>query len=257
MTKKKSKQTAREQKPQEVTIAPEAWAKYKETICKHPPETVALLGGSLDRPFEISEFRFCPPEKNRRGEYLAGASYLTIDPTYMNFVVDHEWRPNGKYMLGLWHSHPGNFSRLSEGNPEKNEGDVVFFTSCLEADDSPERNWNHFIAPITTFDRDGNDQVHLWILDKGTATPRAGKLIIPELAKAEETASIPRHPHFAPKEAQRLRFDDYDDAFQGFRERIAAIEAASLAWDEDRAARRGLRRAFLGSLTTIDERGTS
>ncbi len=154
-----------------ITITPEAHRKFRETICKHPPETFALLGGRLDEPFNITEFRFCPPRKNVNGRYDASGVHVNVDHEYMNWVIDNEWVPNGKYMLGIWHSHPAGCNHLSYGDTRTNEGDVVFFSACLDADDSPGQNWRYFIAPITTFSADGQPRTYCWFLEKGRDQP--------------------------------------------------------------------------------------
>ncbi len=177
------------QKPSErvIYLTQQVYQNYKESICQYPPETFALLGGRLDQPFTITDFRFCPPRKNKYGRYDHSATHVNVDHEYMNWVIDQEWRPNGKYILGIWHSHPAAVTSPSYGSPGSNEGDVVFFSSCMEHDDSPNRNWNTFIAPITTFDRNGNDLIHGWTLDKGSDAPISAKVQL-----IEECESIPQ-----------------------------------------------------------------
>ena len=162
-----------------ITMTPEVYRLYRQSICQHEPETFALLGGRLDNPFHISEFRFCPPRRDRRGRYDAGPTHVNVDHEYMNWVIDNEWVPNGKYMLGVWHSHPAGCTSPSYGDRERNEGDVVFFSACLDADDSPDRIWRFFLAPITTFDKAKKDQIHGWILPMGSDRPLKARVQIP------------------------------------------------------------------------------
>ena len=91
---------------------------------------------------------------------------------------DKEWKPVGKYLLGLWHSHPAGITRPSIGDPAANEGDIVYFRSLLENDDSPNGNWNVMLCPITTFDKEGNDLVNGWILRRGETNPEPRHVII-------------------------------------------------------------------------------
>ena len=174
--------------PKQITVTPEVWRAYKQTIARHDPETVAIIGGDLARPGRITEFRFCPPRKSANGRYDVSRSHINLDADLLNFVVDQEWKPNGLYMAGCWHSHPNGSSRPSVGDASRNEGDIAFFTNCLEHDDSPDRNWNCFIAPITTFDASGSDQVNGWILERGNSTPRSVPVIV-ETRELVETVS--------------------------------------------------------------------
>ena len=162
-----------------ITMTPEVYRLYRESVGSQKPETFALLGGKLDNPFHISEFRCCPPRKNRHGRYDAGPSHVNVDHEYMNWVIDNIWVPNEKYMLGIWHSHPAGCISPSYGDRGRNEGDVVFFSACLNADDSPDRNWKFFLAPITTFDNKGKDLIHGWFLPKGSDRPVKAEVRIP------------------------------------------------------------------------------
>lgn len=142
-----------------IGITDEAWRQYRESIACNAPETVALIGGRLDDPSLISDFYFMPPP--RRGDLFAhGPAHIEIDHAAMNYMVDRVLVPNGKYMLGLWHSHPGGYSAPSEP-------DLRLCTAILRNDDSAGRRWPFFIAPITTFDADGRDRVTMWVLRKG------------------------------------------------------------------------------------------
>lgn len=224
--------------PQTIYLTAQVFQSYKETICNYAPETFALLGGKLENPYLVTDFRFCPPSKDRNGRYDYGSAHVNVDYDYMNWVIDREWKPNGKYMLGVWHSHPGNISSPSYGSRSSNEGDVVFFSSCLNNDDSPENNWNTFIAPITTFDKTGHDHVHGWILNKGSDRPVSVNIeVLPDpqlkpnmkrLRKmlhqrySKETQALCRNKNLSPKElthhlsAMRLmRKKDIADLKQG------------------------------------------
>lgn len=161
-----------------IRLAPDVYRHYRQTIAQHPPETCALLGGYLDDPFLVTDFRFCPPQRQSNGGFNASSSHINIDHDLMNWIVDHEWKPSGRYMIGIWHSHPNGTTRPSIGDTASNSGDLPFFTSCLESDDSPGRNWRHFLAPITTFGSDGQDRLHGWVLSRGSTFPRPALIII-------------------------------------------------------------------------------
>jgi len=161
-----------------IRIAPTVYRQYRETIGAQPPETFALLGGSLDDPFLVTDYCFCPAQRSPDGGYDQSGTHINIDHHFMNWVVDRQWAPAGKYMLGIWHSHPPGLTGPSAGDATKNTGDLVFFASCLANDDSPERNWRYFLAPITTFDDDGADQVHGWLLKRGSKHAQSCSVVV-------------------------------------------------------------------------------
>ena len=180
MGSKSSTQRAASDIPYEVKITSSAMRTYRETIARQPPETFALLGGRLEDPFTITDVRYCPPRKTN-GKYDRSGAHVNVDDEYMNFVVDEEFKPTGKYMVGIWHSHPGSSRSLSVGDESRNEGDMVFFRNCLHNDDSHDQNWKYFIAPITTFSADGLDIIDVWVVTLDTAVATQAKLsIIPD-----------------------------------------------------------------------------
>lgn len=183
-----------------IRLTPEVYRLYRETIALAPPETFAILGGRLEDPFCVTDFRFCPPKRTANGDFDASGVHINIDHDFMNFVVDHEWVPAGKYMLGCWHSHPSGFNRLSDGDTTTNTGDIAFMTTCLDHDDSPDRAWRFFLAPLTTFAPDGTDQVHGWVLKRGERTPRATRVIVDPFAPSPLAELLPSGalPSLAP-----------------------------------------------------------
>ncbi len=142
-----------------ITLAPEVARLYRESIAANPPETVALLGGRLDAPYHVTDFFFLPPRHDGRG-FVSGAAHVQPDHHALNYLIDRVLVPAGKYMLGLWHSHPGDH-RAPSGP------DLAYCGAILRNDDSPGRAWRSFLAPITTFDPDGRDRVSGWVLHRG------------------------------------------------------------------------------------------
>ena len=195
--------------PLTVTIDPEPWRLYRESIACNPPETVALLGGSLDAPLHITDFFFLPPP--RRGERFAhGAAHVELDHAAMNYLVDRVLVPNGKYMLGLWHSHPG-------GCTAPSEPDLRLCGAILRNDDSPGRRWPFFLAPITTFEADGQDRVTAWVLRKGaaafepalfaTSVPAPAPLLVPDAARPTSPLLVEPVAGVAPDEPEPATLD--------------------------------------------------
>ena len=148
--------------PLTIRIDQEPWRQYRDSIARNPPETVALLGGSLDDPLRITDFYFMPPPQ-QGGRFAHGVAHVALDAMAMNYIIDRALVPNGKYILGLMHSHPGGYSAPSEA-------DRRLCAQILRNDDSPGRRWPFFLAPITTFDADGRDRITAWVMRKGTDT---------------------------------------------------------------------------------------
>lgn len=151
---------------QAITLTADVYRAYAATVAALPPETYGMLGGSLDEPFRVTHFKFMPP---RFVGSAADASrvHINIDADAVNYIVDFEWRPQGVEFLGLLHSHPPGMTQPSRGDPETREGDIAFFSACLDADDTPGRRWQHCLCPISTQAADGTGQLHGWVLERG------------------------------------------------------------------------------------------
>jgi hypothetical protein len=188
--------------PTPIRITAEVLRLYHETIPLHPPETFAILGGRLEDPFLVTDFRFCPPRRNGNGDLDASSVHINVDHDLMNFIVDEEWKPAGKYMLGVWHSHPPGVTAPSHGDPTTNTGDIAFFTSCLQHDDSSDRAWRFFLAPITTFDADGADRIHGWVLKRGSQHARPCPVVL------DPTPAFVLAPHVTSCVLSEFPFDE-------------------------------------------------
>ena len=176
-----------------IAMTQSVYRDYKCTIAKHEPETIALLGGRLDKPNLITDFRFCPPRKVN-GKYDSSSASVFPDSDLMNWVILNEWMPNGKYMLGFWHSHPGNITAPSGMN-----GDLGAWNDCLSTDHAIKNGWSTALAPITTFDKNNDDTVHGWTYERGATSAKPAEIKIIEDEKTiinvpDETASISETP---------------------------------------------------------------
>ncbi|MBS4083722.1 MAG: Mov34/MPN/PAD-1 family protein [Rhizobiales bacterium] len=150
-----------------IRITPEAYQAYKQSIAVNPPETFALLGGSLDDPMLITDFFFLPPKSDDRGLVVSGM-YVYPCHHQLNYMIDNVLLRKKNYMLGLWHSHPGSMNMPS--GP-----DLDYCSRIIANDDSDGLRWNHFLAPITTFNANGQDTVTAWVLPKnGNGFEQAG-----------------------------------------------------------------------------------
>ncbi|GEM_PF-6848353 len=154
-----------------IRMTPHVLKQYKESIASNEPETFALLGGSIiDDPFLITDFHFLPPKTDAKGSYVASGSYVYPDHEMLNYIIDRVLARNGRYMIGLWHSHPGRFNMPSHQ-------DLTYCSQILANDDSPGRRWSYFLAPITTFDDTGRDAIKGWILPKGGSAFKSATVI--------------------------------------------------------------------------------
>ena len=88
----------------------------------------------------------------------------------LNYIIDQVLVRNGRYMIGLWHSHPGQYNAPSHQ-------DLTYCSQIIANDDSSGKQWNHFLAPITTFDATGSDVVSGWILPKGGSAFHSANVI--------------------------------------------------------------------------------
>jgi Prokaryotic homologs of the JAB domain len=143
-----------------VRITPAAFQAYKESIAVNPPETFALIGGSLDDPMLITDFHFMAPRRDEQGRFVVSGAFVYPDHEQVNYIIDNVLVKKGHYILGLWHSHPGGMNSPSAP-------DLDFCGRIIGNDDSEGRRWNYFLAPITTFNESGQDMVTAWVLPKG------------------------------------------------------------------------------------------
>lgn len=174
-----------------VRITPAAYRAYKESIAANPPETFALIGGSLDEPMLITDFHFMAPRRDENGRFVVSRGFVYPDHEHVNYIIDNVLVRKGHYMLGLWHSHPGRLNMPS--GP-----DLDFCSRILANDDSEGRRWNCFIAPITTFDDQGRDTVTAWVLPKAGRRFEPAGFAVEQNPAAEmpvqETVCAPRLP---------------------------------------------------------------
>lgn len=214
-----------------------AYKEYKRTVARHPPETGGVLVGRPDDPFVVRDFRFCPPARNDGGGYNLGATHFGIDADYINWAIDHEWGPNGLYVIGFLHSHPRGVTRLSGGDMKGVAGDIPLLTACLEAPEMKAAGVNQLLAPIATFRADGSDELHGWMLRRGSREPEKVEVVIEE-GKVREpvpAAAQPVSPAADLIDGLVLRRRALLDRPElGFRDRMLArklyARAISAAW---------------------------
>lgn len=168
---------------------------YDHSIRCRKPETYAMLAGSFDKPFYITDFRSLPPMATAQGRDNAGTTHVQINKAYIDHVISRELEPFGKYMLGAWHSHPGNFTQLSRGTPGSGDGDIASMRGTLERAQAMGIPWEYFLAPITTFNADYTaDTITTWVLTLDEPEPIPARLVFEEESQVAptvpETANI-------------------------------------------------------------------
>jgi proteasome lid subunit RPN8/RPN11 len=221
----------RERLPLNVEVTERAMRDFLATVGRHPPETAGMFAGRLDQPNRLLEFRFCPPRRKRDGSFDRSSSHLNLDAELMNWIIDEDFRMRGLDMLGMGHSHPGQFRQLSYGDAGANEGDVVYLKSCLAADDSEGQRWKVCWAPIVTFDMAGKPVVDWFAVTTDDPDP------IPVVATIISDDS--------PDPGQRMtgfplgepEFPIYDlmACHHAYRNMIAAVQADEACSADDRA----------------------
>lgn len=168
-----------------VRITAAAYRAYMESIAVNSPETFALIGGSLDDPMLITDFHFMAPARDKHGRFVASSAFVYPDHEQVNYIIDNVLVRKGHYILGLWHSHPGEMNAPS--GP-----DLDFCSRIIANDDSAGLRWNHFLAPITTFDSSGKDTVTAWVLPKGGTVFEAANFAVEQLAAPAEARTVRR-----------------------------------------------------------------
>ncbi len=179
----------------------DAYGDYKRTVAQKPAETGGVLIGKPSDPFKVLKFDFCPPDKNLDGSYVQSATRFGIDADYINWRIENDWGPQGLYVLGFLHSHPGRMSTLSGGNMNGVAGDIPLLTACLEATEMKAAGIHQLLAPITTFRADGSDEIHGWMLRRGSRVPEKINIVVEEDVRPSR---IENPPHSQNKIADTI-----------------------------------------------------
>ncbi|MEQ8694289.1 MAG: hypothetical protein RIC85_03055 [Gammaproteobacteria bacterium] len=180
---------------QEIVFTSAAYDQYKTTVAKHPPETGAMLIGSLRAPNRVTAVRLLLPTALPDGSYKVGSTFFGFDRSYADFVINYELEPNGLSLLGFLHSHPAGCTRLSGGARGSVHGDIAAFTAILDLPAAQEMGIAQLLTPITTFNPDGSDQIHGWILRRGSSEPEPAEIIIEDRTDRPEALSAGQAQH--------------------------------------------------------------
>lgn len=179
-----------------ITIEPEAYDIYMHSIARRPPEEYAILAGSLDDPFHITDLRPMPPMPDARGRPNAGHAHVQLNADYVGHYLNRELVPFGKYLLGILHTHPLGISRLSNGRAGSGDGDIPSMRGTLERAATIEPRWQNFLAPIGMYDPEkGEDHLIGYIIRCDHADPIPAPIEI--VSKREKLAPAAAKPGFA------------------------------------------------------------
>jgi hypothetical protein len=206
------------------------WKLYDMSVRRRMPETYAILGGRLDDPFRVTDFRPMAPTQDRNGRENASASHVQINKHYIDHYLNNELIPAGKYMLGAWHSHPGQLKTLSRGRPGSGDGDIASMKGTLERARELGIPWHYFLAPLTTFNVDHSaDEITGWAVTLDDPDPIPAKIVFEP--HCEATPVPTGSPDFATPAFPLGQIVSCANAYQGV---INGIRGDGVSPEEDR-----------------------
>jgi hypothetical protein len=186
-----------------IRFAPGIYEKMMASVGRLPPEHYAILGGSLDDPFRVTDFFPLPPLSDSAGRARQSSASVTLNAPHIEYLLNTALLPFGKYILGAMHSHPGDMTELSGGFEGSGQGDIPSMRSHLERAAELGRPWTNYLAPIVT--RPGESPRvtgHVLRLDRRRPLPAgivweaASDVALPPPPKP------PRYPQIADKHAR-------------------------------------------------------
>ena len=77
------------------------------SICRHQPEHYAVLAGYLNDPHRVTDCRPMPPMLDSAGRLNRGATHVQLNAPFIEYYMNMELLPAGKYLLGVIHTQPG------------------------------------------------------------------------------------------------------------------------------------------------------
>jgi hypothetical protein len=175
-----------------IRFKPELWDIYAGSLRMRPPEQMAILGGSYDDPFTVTNFRPMPAKPNADGSPNASSTHVQLNKPYIDHFISNELKPAGRSMTGAIHSHPGNFTRLS-GSVGGDYGDIPAMRATLERAQAMGWPWEYFLAPIITFnDNHTMDTITGWVITLSEQDPIPAEIVFEEndAPKITKTASF-------------------------------------------------------------------
>ncbi len=145
-----------------IRFAPGLFATLMASVGRLEPEHYAILAGRLDDPFRVTDIRPLPPAADAQGRARAHNAAVTLNGSFIEYYLNTELLPFGKYLLGAIHSHPGNYASLS-GSARDGEGDIPTMRRHLENAKACGKPWENYLAPIVTLPGE-NPTITGWIV---------------------------------------------------------------------------------------------
>jgi len=181
------------------------------SICRHPPEHYAVLAGYLNDPHRVTDCRPMPPMLDCAGRANRGATHVQLNAAFIEYYLNMELLPVGKYVLGVIHTQPGS-PNLSGGVPASRQGDVPSMRAALERAAVLRKNWKDFLAPVVTGAETGQPTFTGWIVRLDYEDPVAADIIFEDSLNPEPR--LPIEEWMSPYQAliRRVRADRWSSA---------------------------------------------
>jgi hypothetical protein len=179
------------------------------SICRYPPEHYAILAGNLNDPHHVTDCRPMPPMLGLDGRLNGGATHVQLNAPFIEYYLNMELLPVGKYVLGAIHTHPSNMTHLS-GCAVGTGGDIPSIRLALERAARMEKNWKDFLAPIVTTDPEVETPTFTgWIVRLDQPTPIPADIVFEEAGPDLVGANFPIEEWIAPYHTfiKRVRAD--------------------------------------------------
>lgn len=170
-----------------IRFAPGLKQKMLDSVGRLEPEHYAVLVGDLNDPFYVTDLRPMPPMVGENGRLRQSGGAVTLNAPFIEYYLNTEVLPSGKYFLGFMHSHPGGMTTLSGGLPGSGQGDIPSMRSHLQKAQQAGVAWEYYLAPIVTRPGD-NPQVTGWVIHLDDPDPIPADIVW----ECESSAREPR-----------------------------------------------------------------
>lgn len=197
-----------------IRFAPGLKDKMLGSVGALEPEHYAVLVGDLADPFYVTDLRPMPPMMGHDGKPRRSGAAVTLNAPFIEYYLNTEVLPEGKYFLGFMHSHPGDMTTLSGGMPGSGQGDVPSMRSHLENAQRAGVAWENYLAPIVT--RPGkNPHVTGWVIRLDRPDPMPADIVWESaiLAPARQTPMALKLPSL---QAAKASLKDWQAAIDEF-----------------------------------------
>jgi hypothetical protein len=160
-----------------IKMAPGIHEMLLNSICRHAPEHYAVLAGHLSDPHRVTDCRPMPPMLSADGGMNNAPTYVQLNAPFIEYYLNMELLPQGKYFLGIIHTHPQFMTHLT-GVAADGSGDIPAMRATLERAAAIGRPWHDFLAPIATVHpTTGIPTFTGWIIRLGQQVPIAADVV--------------------------------------------------------------------------------